>query len=57
MRKELDSNIIMKNYWKKFTKKINKFLADLAEENKRSFGTGKLDCCQLNRDSTSKKRN
>lgn len=36
-------------YWKKFKKKINKFLENLAEVDKKTFGCGKLDCCQLHK--------
>ena len=32
----------MKNFFKNFLKKI-------ADENKKSFGTKKLDCCDLNK--------
>lgn len=32
----------MKNFFKNFLKKI-------ADENKKSFGNGKLDCCELNK--------
>ncbi len=35
--------------WKRIKKAYNKFLLELAEENKKSFGEGKLDCCQLNK--------
>lgn len=45
----------MKNYWNKFKKKINRFLENLAEENKKTFGSGKLDCCQLNKDTKNTK--
>jgi hypothetical protein len=27
---------------------MNRYLEHLAEENKKTFGEGKLDCCQLN---------
>lgn len=33
----------------KIKKAINKFLENLAKENKESFGDGKLDCCDLNK--------
>lgn len=32
----------MKNFIKNFLKRI-------ADENKKSFGTGRLDCCDLNK--------
>ena len=28
---------------------IKKFLDKLAEENEKSFGSGRLDCCDLNK--------
>ncbi|WP_281350051.1 LDCC motif putative metal-binding protein [Alkalibaculum sporogenes] len=28
---------------------IDKWLKNLAEQNKKSFGTSKLDCCELNK--------
>lgn len=37
--------------WKRMKKSYQKFLLELAEENKKSFGEGKLDCCQLNKNS------
>jgi hypothetical protein len=44
--------------WKRMKKAVNRFLEDLAKENKESFGEGKLDCCQLNRrDNTGNKVN
>ncbi len=38
--------------WKRIRKSYHKFLISLADENKKTFGEGKLDCCQLNRKST-----
>jgi hypothetical protein len=35
---------------KKLKEKINKFLEKLTEENKKTFGSGKLDCCEVNKD-------
>jgi hypothetical protein len=35
--------------WRKLKNSFNRFLENLAEENKKSFGNDKLDCCQLNR--------
>jgi hypothetical protein len=34
---------------KRIKQAINNFLEKLAKENKKSFGKGTLDCCQLNR--------
>ena len=31
------------------TEKIKKWLDKLAAANKESFGTGRMDCCELNR--------
>jgi hypothetical protein len=31
-----------------------RYLEEMAEENKKSFGTGKLDCCQLNKEKNKK---
>lgn len=28
---------------------IEKFIKKLSEENEKSFGNGKLDCCELNK--------
>jgi hypothetical protein len=35
--------------WKRIKKSINHYLESMAEENKKSFGNGRLDCCQLNK--------
>ena len=35
---------------KKLIEKINGFLEQMAQENERAFGKGKLDCCNLNKD-------
>jgi len=35
--------------FKKIKRAINKFLEDLAKENKETFGSGRMDCCDLNR--------
>lgn len=39
---------LIKNRW-------NKFLKKLAEENKKSFGDQKLDCCTMNKKNINKK--
>lgn len=36
----------------KMKKAINRWLENIAEENKQIFGEGKLDCCQLNNKKT-----
>lgn len=40
---------ILKNYFKKFIQKI-------ADENSKSFGSGKLDCCGLNKTNNATKK-
>lgn len=35
--------------FKKIKKIINKFLEDLAKENKELYGSGRMDCCNLNK--------
>lgn len=35
--------------FKKIKDAINKFLEDLAKENKELYGSGRLDCCNLNK--------
>jgi hypothetical protein len=35
--------------FKRIKSAINKFLEDLAKENKQSFGSGRMDCCNLNK--------
>lgn len=37
-------------------KAINNFLEKLAKENEKSFGKGSLDCCQLNSQAKSGKK-
>ncbi|HWT27783.1 MAG TPA: LDCC motif putative metal-binding protein [Mobilitalea sp.] len=34
--------------WKKIKRAVGRYLDNLAEENKKTFGEGKLDCCNLN---------
>lgn len=36
-------------FWAKIKKSWNEFLEKMANENEKSFGGGKLDCCQLNK--------
>lgn len=36
---------------------IEKWLKNLGEQNKKSFGTSKLDCCDLNRQNNTVKVN
>lgn len=40
--------------WKRIKRAINRYLEDMAKENQKEFGAGKLDCCQLNRQNNSK---
>jgi hypothetical protein len=35
--------------FKRLKTALNRFFDSLAKENEKSFGTGKLDCCQMNR--------
>jgi hypothetical protein len=35
---------------------LKKFLKKLEEENSKSFGNGKLDCCNLNKTNTTIKK-
>ena len=35
--------------FKKIKRAINKFLEDLAKENKELYGSGRVDCCNLNK--------
>lgn len=35
--------------FKRIKKSINKFLEELAKENQKEFGNGKIDCCDLNK--------
>lgn len=34
---------------KKIKESYNKFLQNLAKENQKAFGNGKLECCDLNK--------
>jgi hypothetical protein len=40
---------------KKLKKSIQKFLNDMAKENQQTFGTQKMDCCNLNKITNQKK--
>lgn len=42
--------------FKKLKKVIKNFLEDMAKENQESFGTGKIDCCDLNRRNSNTKK-
>lgn len=35
--------------WKRIKNSVHRYLETMAEENKKSFGSGRLDCCQLNK--------
>ena len=35
--------------FKNIKKAINKFLENLAKDNKELYGSGRMDCCNLNR--------
>lgn len=41
---------------KRIKRAIINFLRKMAKENEKNFGKGTLDCCQLNRSSSSSKR-
>lgn len=43
--------------FKRIKRSINKFLQEIAEENKKEFGSGKLDCCNLNKVKTESRKN
>jgi hypothetical protein len=47
--------VINMTIWKRIKKAFDRYLENLAEENKKTFGTGRMDCCNLNRDT--KKQN
>ncbi|WP_279380753.1 LDCC motif putative metal-binding protein [Mobilitalea sibirica] len=40
--------------WTKIKKSFNNYLNHLAEENKKAFGEGKLDCCSLSKQENKK---
>lgn len=44
----------MSGIWKRFKQRINKFINKLAQENQKMYGNGRLDCCDLNKDSSKK---
>lgn len=35
--------------FKRIKKAIDKFLEDLAKENSKQFGYGRMDCCKINK--------
>ena len=35
--------------WKRIKTAINRYLESLAKENKELYGTGRMDCCNLNK--------
>lgn len=35
--------------FKKIKQAINRYLEELAKENQKSFGSGRMDCCNLNK--------
>jgi len=41
--------------WARFKLRINKFLDNLAKENQELYGSGKMDCCNINRKSNGRK--
>ena len=41
----------MKRFFQYLAAKVNKFLADMAEENQKLYGNKRLSCCDLNRKS------
>ncbi len=45
------------NILKNLKSKINNWLERMAKENSKNFGTGKLDCCQMNRSTHYKNTN
>lgn len=40
---------------KSLKKKIEKLLESISEQNRKQFGTGKMDCCELNKKPEPKK--
>jgi hypothetical protein len=36
---------------KKIKNAINKYLEDMAKENQKTFGKGRMDCCEINKKS------
>jgi len=56
LREVKGENIIMPSIWKKVKRAINDFLVKLAQENQKSYGSGRLDCCNLNKNDNASKR-
>lgn len=46
----------MKNFWERLKEKVCRWLERMGEENEKSFGTGRLDCCQLNKNTNPKRK-
>ena len=46
----------MKQLWKRIKEKMGDLLEKMAEENAKSFGSAKLDCCKLNNHSVPKSK-
>lgn len=44
----------MKHFLKKLKKKWNRYLERLAESNKKQYGRGRLNCCDLNKQKLNK---
>jgi hypothetical protein len=42
--------------WKRIKQAINNYLERVSAENKEMFGSGRLDCCNLNSQSRNKKQ-
>lgn len=45
----------MRRIWKKFKRKINDTLEKMAQENQKTYGSGRLDCCNLNKKDKARK--
>lgn len=45
----------MFKFWKRFKKAISDLLENMAKENEKTFGSGRLDCCQINNDKNEEK--
>jgi hypothetical protein len=45
----------MSGIWTKLKKKVNKGIEHLAEEQKKTYGNQKLDCCDINKKDASRK--
>ncbi|KPU43145.1 hypothetical protein OXPF_33950 [Oxobacter pfennigii] len=47
----------MKTLLGSIKKRYNEFIERLAKENEKSFGNGRLDCCQLNKNTKTNVKN